>query len=77
MQAQNSNYDNLWSQVEQFEVEGLPKSALKVLENINKLASKDNNAPQFIKTMLFNSKFALVLEEDAQLKIICEYVTAS
>jgi hypothetical protein len=47
------------------------------VENINKLASKDNNAPQFIKTILFNSKFALVLEEDTQLKIICKYVTAS
>jgi TonB-dependent SusC/RagA subfamily outer membrane receptor len=69
-QAQNSNYEDLWRKVEQFEIDGLPKSALKIAEDISKQAEKDNNTPQFIKTMLFKSKFALVLEEDAQLKII-------
>ncbi|PKQ43569.1 alpha-2-macroglobulin [Confluentibacter flavum] len=72
-QAQTPNYVNLWSQVEKFELEGLPKSALKIVEDIEKQATKDNNEPQLIKTMLYKSKFALVLEEDAQLKIITDF----
>ncbi|MCF7569033.1 carboxypeptidase-like regulatory domain-containing protein [Sabulilitoribacter arenilitoris] len=68
--AQNPDYKTLWEKVEKLEVEGLPKSALKIVEDISAKAKKDNNRPQFIKTMLFKSKFALVLEEDAQLNII-------
>jgi uncharacterized protein YfaS (alpha-2-macroglobulin family)/predicted DCC family thiol-disulfide oxidoreductase YuxK len=68
--SQNSDYKNLWKQVEQQEVEGLPKSALNIVEQISALAKKEKNEPQLIKTMFFKSKFALVLEEDAQLKII-------
>ncbi|MCF7561174.1 carboxypeptidase-like regulatory domain-containing protein [Sabulilitoribacter multivorans] len=72
-QAQNADYDDLWTKVEQFETEGLVQSALKTVENISQKASKDKNHPQLIKTMLFKSKFALVLEEDAQLKIIKDF----
>ncbi len=72
-QAQNPNYEDLWTKVEQFEIEGLPKSALKIVNDIAKQARKANNAPQHIKTMLFKSKFALVLEEDAQLNIINDF----
>ena len=74
--AQNNKYEDLWAKVEQFEVEGLPKSALKIVENIAKLAEKDKNTPQQIKSMLFKSKFALVLEEDAQLNIINDFKAA-
>ncbi|WP_298530518.1 alpha-2-macroglobulin [uncultured Algibacter sp.] len=72
-QAQNPCYDDLWSKVEQFEIKGLPTSALKIVESIKKQAIKDKNSPQLIKTMLFKSKYALVLEEDAQLKIINDF----
>lgn len=72
-QAQAPNYESLWSQVEKHEVDGLPKSTLKIVEDIAKLATKDKNEPQLIKTMLYKSKFALVLEEDAQLKIINDF----
>ncbi|GAA3616546.1 MG2 domain-containing protein [Flavivirga amylovorans] len=68
--AQNNRYEDLWTKVEQFEEDGLPKSALKIVEDIAKLAKTDNSAPQLIKSMLFKSKFVLVLEEDAQLSII-------
>uniref|UniRef100_UPI0040484E5F alpha-2-macroglobulin family protein n=1 Tax=Mariniflexile sp. TaxID=1979402 RepID=UPI0040484E5F len=71
--GQEANYESLWKTVEKHEMEGLPKSALKVIEQISALAEKDKNAPQLIKTMLFKSKFALVLEEDAQLKIIDDF----
>ncbi len=74
-QAQNADYEALWSKVEQFEIKGFVQSALKAVEDIEKQAEKDNNAPQLIKTMLFKSKFALVLEEDAQLNIINDFKT--
>ncbi len=73
--AQTNTYKELWDTVEKLEVEGLPKSALKVVEDISKKASNDKNHSQLIKTMLFKSKFALVLEEDAQLKIISDFTT--
>jgi len=74
-QAQNPNYQDLWTKVEKFEVDGLPKSALKLLEEIEKQAAKDENHPQLVKIMLFKSKYALVLEEDAQLSIINDFKT--
>ncbi len=75
-QAQNNTYNLQWRQVEQFEMDGLPKSAFKIVENISKQAEKDNNTSQQIKCLLYKSKFALVLEEDAQLKIINDFKTA-
>lgn len=73
--AQSNNYDDLWKKVSQFETDGLPKSALEVVEQIRTLAKKDNNAPQNIKTLIYKSKYALTLEEDAQLDIINEFKT--
>ncbi|XCF06126.1 MG2 domain-containing protein [Tamlana crocina] len=71
--AQTNDYNDLWTKVEQLEGEGLPKSALKVVEKISEKATKEYNSPQLIKTMLFKSKFALVLEEDAQLNIVNDF----
>lgn len=72
-QAQNLNYEKLWEKVEQLEINGLPKSALEIVEFIEKQTKKDKNQTQLIKIMLFKSKFALVLEEDAKLKIINDF----
>ena len=74
-QAQNRNYQDLWTKVDKFEVDGLPKSALKLLEEIEKQATKDKNHPQLVKTMLFKSKYALDLMEDAKLNIINDFKT--
>ena len=71
--AQAPDYKTLWNKVEKLEVEGLPKSALQIVEAISTKAKKDKNHPQLIKTILFKSKFALVLEEDAQLNIINDF----
>uniref|UniRef100_UPI0025BE3F86 MG2 domain-containing protein n=1 Tax=Lacinutrix sp. TaxID=1937692 RepID=UPI0025BE3F86 len=68
--SQTNNYSKLWNDVENFEIESLPKSALKALEKIEIKAKAENNSPQLIKIMLFKSKFMLTLEEDAQLSII-------
>lgn len=70
-----NNYSDLWKSVEKFEVEGLPKSALETVETISEKAEKENNDVQRIKALLFKSKFALILEEDAQLNIINDFKT--
>ncbi|WP_375239052.1 alpha-2-macroglobulin [Aurantibacter sp.] len=75
-QAQNNDYSKLWKKVEAFEVEGLPKSALKTVTEIEVLAKKDSNQKQLIKTLLFKSKFALTLEENAQIKVITDFKLA-
>lgn len=74
--TQDYNYESLWKDVEKLETEGLVQSALKAVETIKKQAIKDKNSKQLIKTMLFKSKFTLVLEEDAQLKIINDFKKA-
>ncbi len=68
-----NNYSRLWKEVEKFEIDGLPKSALEIVDQIANQAKSDNNSPEIIKTLLFKSKFALILEEDAQLKIITDF----
>ncbi|TYA70196.1 TonB-dependent receptor plug domain-containing protein [Seonamhaeicola marinus] len=75
IQAQNKSYEDLWKQVEHFEIEGLPKSALKIVNTIAAKAEKDKSVAQLVKTLIFKSKFALVLEEDAQLSIINDFKT--
>jgi hypothetical protein len=72
-QAQSDNYDTLWKEVEQQETDGLPKSALKVVEKIDALAQKEQNTTQHIKSLLYKSKYALILEDDAQLGIINDF----
>ena len=67
------NFENQWLKVEHFEVDNLPKSALKIVEEIYIKAKNENNSSQLIKTLFYKSKFALILEENAQLKVINEF----
>lgn len=74
--SQSSNeYDILWRKVENFELNDLSKSALELVNSISKKAKKEKNSPQTVKALLYASKFALTLEEDAQLKIILDFQT--
>ncbi|MEZ4792662.1 MAG: alpha-2-macroglobulin family protein [Gelidibacter sp.] len=75
-QAQKQNYEELWKKVEKLENDGLPKSALEIVNQIATQAKKDKNAPQQIKTLLFQSKYAMTLEEEAQLKVIADFKNA-
>ena len=75
-QAQSKDYATLWKKVETYENDGFPKSALEIVKEISVLAIKDNNTPQQIKTLLYQSKYAMTLEEDAQLKIMADFKNA-
>ena len=67
------NYKKLWEKTERLEVDNLPKSALKIVNEIYAKAEKENNSAQIIKTLFYKSKFALILEENAQLKVINQF----
>ncbi|HXK00176.1 MAG TPA: MG2 domain-containing protein [Gelidibacter sp.] len=72
-QGQSNTYEKLWKQVEKLESEGLTKSALEVVEQISKQAVTDQNTSQQIKSLFYKSKYALILDEDAQLKIVNDF----
>ncbi|WP_218598426.1 alpha-2-macroglobulin [Polaribacter sp. NJDZ03] len=63
-------FKDLWLQVDRFEKDNLPKSALEIVDKIYAKADKEENSPQLIKTLFYKSKYSLTLEEDAQLIII-------
>jgi len=67
------NYKNIWEEVQKFEKQNLPKSALKVVNTIYAKAEVAKNSPQIIKSLFYKSKYSLTLEEDAQLKIINQF----
>jgi len=72
-QKNNDSYEALWVQVEKLESESLTKSALKIVDVISEKAKKEKNSPQIVKSLLHTSKYAMTLEEDAQLKIINDF----
>ena len=72
-QKNNNSYEELWQQVQKLENDDLTKSALKIVTSISEKAKKEKNNPQIIKCLLHRSKYALIIEEDAQLKIITDF----
>ncbi|MBS9765911.1 MAG: alpha-2-macroglobulin [Flavobacteriaceae bacterium] len=69
-QKHHLQYDKLWKEVSSFEQKSLPKSALKVVDKIYKKAQKEQNTSQMVKSFLYQSKYTMILEEDAMLKIV-------
>ncbi|MFS4493604.1 alpha-2-macroglobulin family protein [Maribacter sp. 2308TA10-17] len=72
-QKNNDSFETLWKQVEKLEGEALTKSALKVVTSISEKAKKEKNSAQIVKALLYSSKYAMTLEEDAQMKIINDF----
>ncbi|MCG2418923.1 TonB-dependent receptor plug domain-containing protein [Aequorivita sp. F47161] len=64
------NFEKNWKKVIQLEETGSIKSALKEVNKIYEKAIRKNNDLEVIKTFFFRSKYLLVLEENAQTKII-------
>ncbi len=72
-QQNDNSYSELWKEVQIFENEALTKSALQVVQGISEKARKEENTAQIVKALIYTSKYALILEEDAQLKIINDF----
>ncbi len=69
-QPSPNDYKSLWKEVSRFDKENLPKSANEIVQKILEKAKKESNTNQLIKSLLYQSKYMLVLEEDAQLRIV-------
>jgi hypothetical protein len=69
-QMKFSGYTELWDKVKSYEKHGQTKSALKVVKQIYQLAKKEQNGAQIIKALLYQSKYIMILEEDARLTIV-------
>ena len=65
--------DALWNQVKEYEVKELPKSALKTVDSIYTIATRENNSNQIIKSLIYKSKFSLILNENAHLSIVQDF----
>ncbi len=72
-QKHSESFEALWLQVEKLEKDVLTTSALKVVTIISEKAKKEKNSPQLVKALLYTSKYAMTLEEDAQLNIVNDF----
>ena len=63
------NYEKLWNEVNEFNSQGLPKSALKVVEKIYKAAKEKNNAAEFIKALIHKMRFIQDVDEETLIKV--------
>lgn len=64
------NYAKLWKRIDSCENKGLTESASKIVDEIYSRAKIDNNAPQFVKAVIFKMKYAQYKEEFSQEKNI-------
>jgi hypothetical protein len=71
--AQTDFYSSKWSSVYKHEINDLPKSAVAVVDSIYVKAKKDNNFTQVVRALVYQSKFAMTLEEDAELKVVQKF----
>ena len=62
-QTSTVSYEELWQKVYHFELKALPKSANAELQKIYVKAKKDKNSAQITKSIIYRSKFCLILED--------------
>ncbi len=65
-----NNYEKEWEKVKNYVKKGLPKSALKVVDEIYTKAKHEHNSPQFIKAVLYKMRLISDFEEDFVVKVI-------
>ncbi len=60
--SSDNDYEKEWQQVLNFEDNNLPKSAIKVVEEILEKAIKDKNNTQVIKALVYRSKYKRAID---------------
>jgi hypothetical protein len=68
-------YEKHWSDVYQYEVRLLPRSAKVVVDSIYAKARHDNNISEAAKAIFYQAKFISALEEDAELRVVQKFKT--
>lgn len=72
--AQNK-YDALSFRIDSLAAVGLPKSALKEVDKLDKLAHDEKNAPQQVRAVIYRMTFQSYIEEEALVAIIARLKT--
>jgi len=57
-------YESLWKEVEEFQKNSLPKSALEKVEKIYALALSENEDVQIIKSLIYITQYTAILESE-------------
>ncbi len=60
----DNTYNELWEKVEKYEKEGLPKSALEVVDIIMNKANLEQNKPQVYKAYVHKCKFEIEINDN-------------
>lgn len=64
------SYADVWKKVQKFEEDGLPKSALELVEQIYKRAKEEKNYAQIVKAVMYKMKYVLQTEDQGLAKVI-------
>ena len=71
LNAQNMKfYKQKWEKIDSLDKKGLPKSSLKVVDEIYSKAKTENNSEQILKSFIYNLKYKNQIEENA-FEILC------
>lgn len=62
--ADYKDYKEQWKEVEQFTKKGLPRSAIKIVDEIYKEAKREGNEPQLIKSLIYRISLQSQFEEE-------------
>ena len=65
-------FDKLWDEVESLELEGKFKDASEITDKILKRAESSDQPAHLVKAFIYQSKFALLLKEEAQQQVMSE-----
>jgi len=68
-----TDYKQLWVEIEQLEKEGKPKSIVLLADSILSQASRNENTTQIFKALVYRSKYRHEVEEDSELKVIQDF----
>lgn len=67
-----NKYRSQWEQVEKFEKDNLPKSALSVVNRIFKDAVSSKDTPQTIKSLLYINKYKISIDNETDISIFSD-----
>lgn len=80
LKAQDFDYLAAWNDVKRLELQGVSESALQKIDSIYSKASVDENDREKLKATIYQTKYALLLKEDAQnevLKVLTHRATSA
>ncbi len=66
------DYEKAWAQVDSLDNEGLPQQARAAVDSIYAAAVAEANEPHFIKTLFYQSRYTMELEENAENRIVAD-----